>query len=153
VSETKVDVAGLRALLEQATPGHWIHGGQYIVAAATENHPRGRCIANFPRGGGVYVDSPNAEQAKRDADYVARAHNAMPALIAAAEERDRLRSYLDAALSKVTELEDFACTAHHGNHLQVRDNIGRLELDLRMLRDALRDCLRPAALNGGTARA
>jgi hypothetical protein len=142
VSETKVDVAGLRALLEQATPGHWIHGGQYIVAAATENHPHGRCIANFPRGGGVYVDSPNAEQAKRDADYVARAHNAMPALIAAAEERDRLLCVLKAVAAKCPSMEVLDALDHpETRHLRSSSVV----LTFAELRDI------HAALNGGTA--
>jgi hypothetical protein len=144
VSETKVDVAGLRALLEKATPGLWIHGGQYIVAAATENHPRGRCIANFPRGGGVYVDSPNAEQAKRDADYVARAHNEMPALIAAAEERDRLREFLDALHAGWVANR----TGRMGGHQLTQDELDAVN---RRAEEASDRYL--AALNGGTARA
>jgi hypothetical protein len=80
VSETKVDVAGLRALLEKATPGEWVvtANGVYIDANT-----------------GMVAEMENCPEFRDNSAFIAAAHNAMPSLLAAAEERDRLREALE----------------------------------------------------------
>ena len=81
-----IDTAALRALLDEGTPGRWIAG------AARED---GTAQVYCPNRGPLRVIVPVAETEPHNAALIAALRNAAPALLDAADERDRLRDALD----------------------------------------------------------
>jgi len=78
-----MDTAALRALLDKSTPGRWIAG-----AARKDGTAQVYC----PHMGPMRVIVPVAETEPHNAALIAALRNAAPALLDAADERDRLRA-------------------------------------------------------------
>jgi len=110
------DPAALRALLAAATPGRWIAGG-----------PRddGTAQVYCPHSGPLRVIVPVAETEPHNAALIAALRNAAPALLDAADERDRLRLLLGRIVKYV--VEDRATTPGSTRLARLVDEI-RVEL-------------------------
>ena len=94
-----IDTAALRALIDKGAPGRWIAG------AARED---GTAQVYCPNRGPMRVIVPVAETEPHNAALIAALRNAAPALLDAADERDRLRAdvaWLREALTILAEHE------------------------------------------------
>lgn len=118
-----VDVAGLRALLAGATPGPWRHGSveryHVFVPCADCMGPERvilRMNEHFPH--------------EADAALIVAAVNALPALLAAAEERDAAAEERDALKARVAAADEHARTCVElCSDEQVEENLRDLGLD------------------------
>lgn len=79
-----VDIAGLRALVERATPGPWVDDTS--GADAFVFGPSGDELARIAWHGSHHTDEPEAH----DARFIAAARTAVPALCDRVEELERL---------------------------------------------------------------
>jgi hypothetical protein len=116
------DRAALRALLAAATPGP-------MVSATGRTHyevrTRGGCRED---GQGVGELLAGRICRSEDSRLIAAAVNALPALLDAADERDRLRVLLDEAAK---ELRDYFFLAHQGDARPLGGLLERIDLALR----------------------
>ena len=79
----------LERLHREATPGPWTATkppGGYSGGG----WPSGLIVAAVSRGMGIYADPPSGSYPAADRRLIPAARNALPALIAAARERDRI---------------------------------------------------------------